>query len=245
MATQDLLPKVKKNVKTMYVHYALEVAYRDRCLGQVNEDIDARMAKVEALVRKGKMPRETADRIWAETRERYLDMEKAMENGEPAEGDGADEAEKGNRHIFWRDDKGLYLESRIVKSALKDILSMLQIFVAKKGSKTVHNLGLFVENEDGGDRLYFRNADGTYVQDGDGDHTMPIHIYTGNEFKAAITVNEYLEKKRLPFKIKLVKDAKLKEPDLLKALAILEDAGLGGKRSQGFGKVDLVRCERL
>lgn len=230
----DLVKSIEKASREMWNVYKVEISFSDRVLGQVAESLEARLAKVEALVRAGKMPEEVAEKIREETRLRFSDM-----NGDEEPEDGAEEASKQMTNIFWRDTDGaLYIEKRVVKSAIRDCLSQLGIFKKKRGSKGAHNLGLYVEP----DRLKFLRGDDA-ITEPDGVHEMPVHVMTAQGPRSAITRSEYIEEPSLRFEIRVLKDAKLGKADLISGLALLQKCGIGGKRSQGFGQLTVTKCE--
>lgn len=235
---KDLMKDVKKAAGTMFDTVTVRIKYRDRCLGQVAEMLEARMAKVEALVRRGKMPTEVRDEIYADNREKYADAEAAKRMNEGPDVDGADDAEKQITNVFWRDTEGVYIEARIVKSALRDIFSQLSVFTKQRGSKGTHNLGMYIEP----DRLYFER-DGERLTDVDGVQEVPAHISDASGKRAVLTRSEFIDGAELAFTVKLIKGGKLPKGEIPRALALLQDAGLSGKRSQGYGKLDIVSAQ--
>ena len=177
--------------------------------------------------------------------------------------DGVDDAARKGWCGFLYDADGLFLESRCAKSMLKSAMSQLGIFqdgMSRKpvGSKTTHDTGLFIEPY----RLRFYRDGGTIeAPDGaetlatvvyptplatpDGTEDMAVHVNTAQGRRSSLVRADYVIEPSMRFVVKVVMGSAIHEKDLIRALALCQDVGLGAKRSQGFGQFEITGLHYL
>jgi hypothetical protein len=145
---------------------------------------------------------------------------------------------------FPSDANGLYLETRALKAAWRESLSVLQIFVKKTGSKQIYQHAFFVEGEQHQDRVYLGRMEP------DGDLERAIHPSTPQGKRSALKRTDFVERAEITYLLKVLDTASQEKrhlgmSELRKALALMQDNGLGADRSQGFGKFDVVELEQI
>ena len=249
----DLLGATYDEADKLYAIYEVGIKFRDRCLGGRPKLIDVAMAALEAKARAGKMPEDVLERAKADMREAYTYAEKARENGdvsdEAYELDGAKDSMSQAWNGFYYDGVGIYLEQRVIKACLKSCFTQLGIFKTKKvgpggtvGAKQTHNTGFFVCPG----RVYFER-DGEILKRPDGYEDMPAHVTdqkTGAP-RSILSRIDYVTEAEMTFIAKPLIGGAIDEHDLLRALALSRDVGLGAKRSQSFGQFELTKVQRL
>lgn len=146
---------------------------------------------------------------------------------------------------FYRDEeRGIYIETRQIKAALKQCASLLGITKAKIGSKQILHEGAEVKALDGGDRIYLGR------QEPDGYDEGPIHVMTAQGPRAAIKRVDYVKNAVLEFEVWVLWTAggekrHIGEDELVQMLTFAQENGIGADRSQGRGKFSVVEFERV
>lgn len=222
----------------LYTVYDVEIRYRARMLGGIPRNLDTALLMAEAHMRKAKAPEEIVTKIKEEVSARMGEAE-ASYNKEEVDGEDHPVIDK-SWVMFWSDEEGIYVESRTMKSAIRECMSKLGIFQSRFGTKGTHDYGLFVEPA----RLRFtRNGEVLKVPDGFQDRSITVSTAQGK--RTSIKREDYVDQADLKFRIKVIQNGLISEPDLIKALALVQDAGHGGARSQGFGQLDIEQCVRV
>lgn len=140
--------------------------------------------------------------------------------------------------------KGVYIECRQVKAAVKQSASVLGITRKKTGSKQILAEGGEVKALDGGDRLYLGKTEP------DGFEERPIHVMTAQGPRTALKRVDYCENVKLEFEIWILRtNAQEKrhigEDELVTILTFMQENGVGADRSQGGGKMDVVEFTKV
>jgi hypothetical protein len=235
--TVDLLGKVRGVTDTIYDVYAVEGSFNEYCLGGKPKSLDTALAVVDARVNAGKLPEEAAEAIREQTRSVYLDDMKVEQE------EGLHDPEKPVEKTwctFFRDDNGLYLESRVVKTALRESMQSAKLFKNVSGTKTQHNMGLFVDPP----RVYF-TRDGKPITEPDGFLDSVAIIEDRNGKRTAIKRSDYTLQATIAFEVSVVAGGAIGIREITGGLAVMEKLGLGAMRSQGFGQITWTRCELI
>ncbi len=158
-------------------------------------------------------------------------------------GVGADEATvlvnaQKNLNGFKRDDAGLYIEGRQLKAALKEAASVA-VAAGKLNSRGwgKTNKGLlsylaehvFVVEE----RLYLGVGEAT------GINQRFVHTFRGT----GIQYEEYVDDAKIDFTV--IADHDFSEQEWAQIWLCGEQQGIGASRSQGYGRYEVTRWERL
>lgn len=246
----DLLGKVLKEREGMYAVYEVGIQFNDIVFGGTPKRLDYALARVAAHARAKKLPQEIVDSAVADVRERYADAHRAKEDTgsetiDPETGeaiDGLEAAAKSAWNTFHIDPESgaIYLECRTFKAMVKSALSQLGIFVNDRGSKSAHDLGFYVLP----DKLFFYR-DGEIIMEPDGYRDMPAVVSGPDGKRATISRADYVDSPQMRVQIKLIRNAKLTEKHIIRALALCGDVGLGAKRSQSFGQFEVTRFARI
>lgn len=252
---RDLMADLKKAADETYAIFHVEVQFRDLVLGAAPARLDATLARLNSAKMKKVIPPEVLESFKAEMVRRYAEAEKARtdllnreatdqdeEDAKPKPDAVAETAAKG-LSVFMLDWDGLYLESRVVKSMIRDVLSIQGVFGDRGArTKTTHNLGLFIEPP----RLRFvRNGEIVTAPDGVRHYPAILKDATGSH--NAIVSNEYVESDRnvtdsvqLGFDVLLTVGGSITKSHLDRCLAASQLVGLGARRSQSFGQFEIV-----
>lgn len=145
---------------------------------------------------------------------------------------------------FHEDAKGIMIQARNVKACLKQSASLLQITVKKRGSKQILAEGMEVKAMDGGDRIYLGK------KAPDGTDESPIHVMTAQGPRTALRRMDYVTDVTVDFQIWVLKTAPQENrhigvEDLERILCHAQENGLGASRSQGEGKFDVIKFEKV
>ena len=152
---------------------------------------------------------------------------------------------KGMWTGFCSDDRGLYIESRIVKAMLKESANIVKVLFTRN-SKVPFLRSLLAE------RLYVHPARirlGARTKP-DGTFDQAIHVMTRQGPRSALKRVDYVDAgTEIEFTLKVLNDARgTAAPTITTEIieAILEHAsenGLGSGRSQGYGTFDVLECK--
>jgi CRISPR/Cas system CSM-associated protein Csm4 (group 5 of RAMP superfamily) len=209
----------------LYDIYAVSIQFRHRIYGGV--------PKNKELI---------ADWIKAKT---GYDDEIAEGLTEAAKAQMIDEESEKSWNGFFRDEeKGVYVECRQLKAALKQCASVLGVTKKKIGSKQILAEGGEIKSLDGGDRLYLGKLEA------DGFEERPIHVMTAQGPRTALKRVDFVEGACLNFQVWVLQtEAQEKrhigEDELVLILTMMQENGVGADRSQGGGKFDVVNFEKV
>jgi hypothetical protein len=132
----------------------------------------------------------------------------------------------------------LYIESRQVKAMLKESTNVVfageRWGVTRKGAKAFVAERVFVQP----DKLWLG------VQEPSGVELMVAHLTGPKGPRSAIGYHEYVQGAVLCCEILALRDC-LRPEQWRDIWLHAQENGLGAKRSQGFGRVDLEQWERL
>lgn len=140
---------------------------------------------------------------------------------------------------FKRDSRyGLYLESRQLKSALREAVNILYAGdrwgVTKKSPKS-----FFVER-------VFPTPDQVYLgrREQDGTDMVLGHVTGPQGPRSTLGYHEYVQQAEITFDVLVARDAIQAEhwPDIW---TLMEENGLGALRSQGYGKFDVLAWDKI
>lgn len=211
--------------RNLYDVYAVTIRFRDRLTGG--------MPKNRELIQ-----------TWVEARTGFDDEITKTQVKEELDLIVNDVAEKSWMGFAEDQTKGLFIFARNVKAMFKQGASMLRTTVQKPGSKQIFAEGSEIKGLDEGDRLYLGKMKP------DGMEESPIHVMTAKGPRTALKRVDYVEKIDLSFNIWVLRtNANEKrhvgEEELIKILTFSQENGLGADRSQGQGKFDVVKFERV
>jgi hypothetical protein len=240
---RDLMEELRVAEEKTYAVFHVKTQFLDLVLGAAPAMLDATLARLEAAAKKHKIPPEVLERFKAEMVARYAQGEqtrreiaaKSAESEAEVDPDAVKETDAKGLSTFALDWDGLYLESRCVKSMIRDVLSMQNVFVGTKGSKAFHNLGMFVEPY----RLRFI-VNGEVAQRPHGIRTYPAIISDSSGKRSALVSNEYLEQPVMEFDVLLTVGGKITKDHLVRCLAACQRVGCCARRSQGFGQFKIT-----
>jgi len=149
---------------------------------------------------------------------------------------------------FKEDDKGIYLEDRNIKAMLREAATTLQL-LSGKGSvarKQAFQHALTIEPY----RIHFMR-NGKTIKEPDEQQERTIHVMTRLGPRDSLKREDVINPPAtMEFEMKIViprehKHAMLSESDLRDMLEVGQDIGLGGSRSQQFGKFKVVKFEKM
>lgn len=226
----------------MYVYYRVVVQFTDKVMGGVPQKPDL----VAGWIR-SRMGVTDATELAGVVRQTLLDLGvETPENATLDEIVAASEKIGLERHgnTFKRDANGCYIETRQIKSGIKEAVNVLYAGdrwgKTKKGPKNATAEWVFVD----GHKVHLgRNEpDGTWTQHG---------VVSGaSGSRSTLTQYDYCEQPQASFTIKSIIDpADGKERILpeqwVKVLTYLQSSGLGALRSQGHGQFKVVEFGRV
>ena len=145
---------------------------------------------------------------------------------------------------FMQDEKGLLLQARNIKACLKQSASLLGITVKKRGSKQILAEGMEVKSVTGSDRIHLGRTSP------DGTDESAIHVMTAQGPRTALRRMDYVENVNIEFEIWVLSTAAqetrhIGEKELTLILKHAQENGLGASRSQGEGKFEVTRFEKI
>lgn len=211
--------------RRLYDIYRVKLAMRDRLYGGIPRNKDLIKAWVEASTGYAD---EISEKLTEEAKDKMVD----------------NVAEKSWIGFYRDEKKGLYLEARCVKAAIKQCASVLGITKQKRGSKQILHEGAEVKAMDGGNRLWLGK------QEADGIDERPIHVMTPQGPRTALKRGDYVEGVVLEFEIWVLTTAAqetrhIGEEQLRDILTLAQENGIGADRSQGKGKFDVVEFTKV
>jgi len=147
-------------------------------------------------------------------------------------------AEEKQTNGFKLDESGLYLEARIIKSAIKENVNIRfasqRWGPTKKGPKSFAAERVFIDPA----RIYLDRAEP------DGLELFLGHVSGPRGPQSTLTYYEYVEGPRISFEVS-VEDDCIKPEWWAEIWQSMQRNGLGALRSQGHGQFDIVRWERV
>lgn len=202
---------------------------------QVTSKLAASIPKTEEEIRKmleSRMPTvKPADAIPIDALTKQVAREVAPEDTEDEE----QEREFGWA-TFKSDEHGLYFEGRAVRGHIKDCATQVAgFFPDLRGFKAKVSNRVYIATE----RLHLgkKKIDGT--------EKRFVHAMTPRGQRNSIKYIDYVEKPRLAFDLKLMKDGVINEDHLKTIFAYGAQHGIGQERSQGWGTYTLEVFEPL
>ncbi len=145
---------------------------------------------------------------------------------------------------FPSDEHGLFIWARQVKALFKECATMLRITTEKRGSKQIFQHGFEVKGTKSDERIYLG------VTEPHGFDEGPIHVQTAQGPRSALKRVDYVGQVELTFQVWVLsthaaETRHVGEKDLRAMLLFGQENGIGADRSQGRGKFDVLRFERL
>ncbi|MBA7715025.1 hypothetical protein ES703_124062 [subsurface metagenome] len=139
---------------------------------------------------------------------------------------GATEEVERGYATFKKDDKGLYFESRCVRSHIKDCANILQGILGIKALKAKVANRVYVEPE----RIYLDR------KEPDGSENRVVHAMTRKGPRSSLKTIDFVENAKLKFTLKVLEDGVI-DRDILEAIFDYGGThGMGQERSQGWGQ---------
>lgn len=233
----------------LYTAYKVDLQFRDKIVGGI--PLDPKIVQNWLASRMGDDDRNDLKiRLIQTLQERGVPIEAEMSFEEIIK--LAEEfAETRNANGFKRDEpwrtpnRGLYIESRIVKAAIKEVTSILYTGAkwgqrAKKGGADGEMIGgkspksmmaerAFVEPQ----RIYLG------VMDPTGIDTFVGHVMTMQGPRSTLTRYEFVYQPKVTFYVAAAEDF-VKFEDWAKLWRLCQDNGIGSLRSQGHGTFDVI-----
>lgn len=148
-----------------------------------------------------------------------------------------------NHTVGFREDReqGLYLESRCVKSMLKECANIwlagklgLKLGLTNKGPKNYVAESVFIDRE----RIYLGVLEPT------GIHQFIGHTSGPQGPQSSLTYYEYVERPTLTFCVQVAGDG-IEHAHWAAVWRLAQENGLGSLRSQGFGTFDIEQWEQI
>ena len=144
---------------------------------------------------------------------------------------------------FKRDENGLFIEGRTVKAMLKETANILKNKLDLTAFKARVAERVFVLE----DRVYLD------TQTPDGDIEKPIHVMTAQGPRTSLKRTDYVSSPTIKCTLEAFDEPLLtKKKDKIVPQAYLEgilqfamENGLGAERSQGYGRFEIVRFEKV
>ena len=228
----------------MYVRYRVACQFTDKLMGGVPQKPDLVAGWIRSKMGLG--PDSDAE-LASIVRQTLLDL--GVETPETASLDeiiAASEKVGAERHgnTFKRDERGLFIETRQLKSGLKEAVAVLfsgdRWGKTRKGPKNALAEWVFVE----GHKIHLdrREPDGTWTQHG---------VVSGpSGSRSTLTQYDYVDQPRIEFVIRSLIDPADKKERIIAdqwrmILLYLQDSGFGALRSQGHGQFKIVEFEQL
>lgn len=225
--------------KDLFATYDAEITFRDRLMGGVPSDPKI----VEGWLRSkaGISNDAEVERAMHRTlRERGVDLAAISPDAQMEAMYAASEELASEVHTngFKRDERGLYLESRCVKAGIKEATNVLfaseRWGKTKKGAKSFLAERAFIDP----DRLHFG------AQEPAGVYTWVGHVAGARGKQSTLGYYEYMEGASIRFQVRSTRDEVAGE-QWAYIWVQLQELGLGALRSQGFGRFDLTRWDRV
>lgn len=193
--------------------YQVTVKVRDRICGGIPKDPKVQLKWLET---KGF----TSQEAEAYTREMREDL------GDDFVEDQASKTACG----FKSDGKGLFIEARQIEAMLREGATELGLTKSVRGFRQRLQHGCFVRPA----RLYF----GRKAPDGQG--LACVHAITPKGKIAAFSQFDFINHPTLTFQVMVVRDSDITAARLAQMLALGQEQGLGARRSQGEGKLEVL-----
>ena len=235
-----------KERERLFTRYRVRLQIRDRIVGGVpfNPEMMAGWIKASMGIDK-------KQEILNVMREKIAELGQEDVPADISQEDLFALAEKVSKQIgsnwsvgFMRGEKGLYLESRCLKSHLRECVNILfageRFGKTKKGAKSFFNERVFVEPS----KIWFRDEAGNGMDQPSGLWSFVGHISDKLGQRSTLTLYEYCERPILEFEVIALGDCI--EPEQWAPIWTLgEEIGLGALRSQAQGMYDCLQFERV
>jgi len=194
-------------------------------------------------------------KAWVKATTGYDDELTAVQTAEALEVATEEKAE-GMWTGFPKDERGLFVWTRQVKALLRESAIVLGITKKKRGSREIVHHGFEVKGEGGGSRVYLGGGGegggmgGGVLGEPDGADEGPIHVMTPRGPRTALKRQDYVEGRTFAFGVWILKThpsetRHLGQVDVTQMLTFAQEDGLGASRSQGHGKFDVVRLDKV
>jgi hypothetical protein len=237
----------KWNPRRLYDIYEVEIQIRDKICGGTPYDPKVIAAWIRA--RTGHDDAVTTGQI-----------EQAVKLSPKEE---AEAKLEGSWNGFPQDENGLFVWARQIKAMFRESATMLKVTTEKRGSKQVIQHGFEIKampgtqtsriavKDEGGellspssDRIYLGRTKPDELDEG------PIHVQTAQGPRNALKRVDYVSRARLAFEVWVFGTAPaetrhLGQDDIEEMLLFAQENGLGADRSQGQGKFNVLKCERV
>jgi len=149
---------------------------------------------------------------------------------------------------FKRDEEGIYIEDRNIKAMLREAANVLESFKGKGSTarKQTFQHGLFVKPP----RIHFYR-DGEIIREPEDTQERAIHVMTAMGPRSALKREDVvLPGAQLQFEIWVVvpssrEGAHIPEAMLRDWIELGQEIGLGGSRSQQFGKFRVLEFRKI
>lgn len=161
---------------------------------------------------------------------------------------GADENASKHYTTFKRDEEGIYIEDRNIKAMLREAANVLEAFKGSGSSarKQTFQHGLFVKPE----RIRFLR-DGEVIREPETTQERAVHVMTPRGPRSTVKLEDVvLPGAQLQFEIWVVVPssrggAHIPEAMLRDWIELGQEIGLGGSRSQQFGKYRILEFKKI
>lgn len=225
----------------MFIYRKVTLQFRDKLMGGIpkNAKVIEGWLRTKAMITDEEELRQVAMRTM---RELGAGEDTATYEDVVAAADAM--AAERNLNGFKRDDKGLYIEGRIIKAMLKENVNIIwpkgRKGPSKKGAKNYAAERIFVVE----DRVYVERdePDGVELQIG--------HVSGPQGQRSTLTNIEYIERPTVTFTIKEMvaapgkdEDPSFSDDEWANIWMSAEENGLGASRSYSHGRFDVVGWE--
>lgn len=219
-----------------FTHYQARIQFRDKIMGGIPKSPKI----IEGWLR-AKAGIEKEEEIKQATLRTLLEL-----GAEVSPDMSYEELARASEHLagqrqtngFKVDEKGLYIESRYIKSMLREVTNIL--FAGDRWGKTKKGPKSFLAER------VFINPDhlSLGVMEPDGIELFIGHTTGPQGRQSNLTYHEYVEHAAIDFKVMVAEDAV--PLDAWAPLWVLaQENGIGALRSQGHGRFDIERWEKV
>lgn len=221
--------------------YRAEIAFRDRIVGATPSDpklIEGWLRSKMGLTREDEI-RELTVRTLVDLGLYSTEDESELDTSFQSLSQAAETiAKKSQTQRFKRDEHGLYIEDRIVKAMLREVVSILFPYQApnnagkwgptRKAARSFFVERVFVNPS----RIHLGVAEPTGID------LFVGHVSGPQGPRSTLGYYEYVERARCTFDVIVMKD-EVKDEQWGEIWALAEEIGLGAMRSQSFGRFDV------
>lgn len=151
---------------------------------------------------------------------------------------------------FKKDSTGHYIESRQIKAMFRECFVVCGITGTKRGSRQILQHGFEIKGPNAGSKVYMEDVETGSMEVEIEDEEKAIHVNTQQGPRSALKRVDFVTQATLDFEIwVLITDPRatnhIGEEEIVEALNLAQENGLGANRSQGSGKFEVLEFEPI